>query len=57
MTQLTVINGQPVGTTLHQVLCSFEFSREITPNVVVVGATTNVLNVTVNELSANRVSQ
>ncbi|HZF00865.1 MAG TPA: glycoside hydrolase family 2, partial [Methylomirabilota bacterium] len=46
----TMINGQTVGT-LHQG-GFYEFSYEVTTNVVV-GANTNVLNVTVNEWSAN----
>lgn len=46
----TLINGQSVGPT-HQG-GFFEFSYDVTPYVVA-GAATNVLNVTVNELSAN----
>jgi autotransporter-associated beta strand protein len=46
----TKINGQTIGP-LHQG-GFYEFSYEVTPNVVV-GASTNVLNVTVSEWSAN----
>ena len=46
----TLINGQSVGPT-HQG-GFFEFSYDVTPYVVA-GAATNVLSVTVNELSAN----
>ena len=46
----TMINGQTIGA-VHQG-GFYEFSYEVTTNVVV-GANTNVLNVTVNEWSAN----